>query len=42
MDIAVVNVGVRLDLNAAGDRIEAARISIGAVAPVPLFVPAAG
>jgi len=42
MDIAVVNVGVRLDLSAAGDRIEAARISIGAVAPVPLFVPAAG
>ena len=42
MDIAVVNVGARLDLDAAGERIEGARISIGAVAPVPLFVAAAG
>ncbi len=42
MDIAVVNVGARLDLSADGDRIEGARISVGAVAPVPLYVAAAG
>ena len=42
MDIAVVNVGARLELDAAGERIEGARISVGAVAPVPLFVAAAG
>ena len=42
MDIAVVNVGARIDLDASGDRIEGARISVGAVAPVPLFVAAAG
>lgn len=41
MDIAVCNAGVRLQLNAAGDRIEAARVSIGASAPTPLFVTAA-
>ena len=42
MDIAVVNVGARVDLDASGERIEGARISVGAVAPVPLFVAEAG
>ncbi len=42
MDIAVVNVGARLDLDAARERIEGARVSVGAVAPTPLFVAAAG
>ncbi len=42
MDIAVVNVGARIDLDASGERIEGARISVGAVAPVPLYVAAAG
>ncbi len=42
MDIAVVNVGARLDLDASGERIEGARISVGAVAPTPLYVVAAG
>ena len=41
MDIAVANAGVRLTLNTAGDRIEEARVAIGAVAPTPLIVPAA-
>jgi carbon-monoxide dehydrogenase medium subunit len=36
MDIAVVGAGSWLRLNAAGDRVEAARIGIGAVAPTPL------
>ncbi|OAI44553.1 hypothetical protein AYO38_00205 [bacterium SCGC AG-212-C10] len=39
MDIAVVGAGVSLTLNAAGDRIEAARVAIGAVGPTPLMVP---
>lgn len=38
MDIAVVSAGARLQLNATGDRIEAARVAIGAVAPTPLLV----
>ena len=42
MDIAVVNVGARLDLDASGERIEGARVSVGAVAPTPLYVAAAG
>lgn len=42
MDIAVVNVGARLDLDSNGERIEGARISVGAVAPTPLYVAAAG
>jgi carbon-monoxide dehydrogenase medium subunit len=37
MDIAVVGVGVSVELNAAGDRIVSARIALGAVAPTPLF-----
>lgn len=41
MDIAVVGVGSWVKLNAAGDKIEAARISLGAVAPTPLFAQAA-
>ena len=37
MDIAVVGVGSWVRLNAAGDKIEEARIALGAVAPTPLF-----
>ncbi len=40
MDIAVVGAGAHLTLN--GDAITAARISLGAVAPTPLFVEDAG
>lgn len=40
MDIAVVNAATNLRLE--GDTVVAARIAIGAVAPTPLFVPAAG
>ena len=42
MDIAVVNSAVWLALNPAGDRIEQARVAIGAVAPTPLLVRDAG
>ena len=42
MDIAVVNVGARIELDAAGERIAGARVSVGAVAPTPLFVEEAG
>jgi carbon-monoxide dehydrogenase medium subunit len=42
MDIAVVNVAAAVVLNAAGDRFESARIALGAVAPTPLLVEAAG
>jgi CO/xanthine dehydrogenase FAD-binding subunit len=38
MDIAVANAGVMLRLDASGERIEAARVAIGAVAPTPLLV----
>jgi carbon-monoxide dehydrogenase medium subunit len=38
----VANAGVRLTLDAGGTRIEEARVAIGAVAPTPLFVGAAG
>ena len=41
MDIAVASAGVRLTLNGSGDRVEAARIALGAVAATPLMVPAA-
>jgi len=41
MDIAVVSAGARLQLNGSGDRIEAARVAVGAVAPTPLLVAAA-
>ncbi len=41
MDIAVASAGVRIVLNAAGDRIESARVALGAVGPTPLMVPAA-
>lgn len=41
MDIAVVNAGVRLELNASEDTITGARVAVGAVAPTPLLVPAA-
>jgi len=37
MDIAVVGAGSRVQLNAAGDTIEFARIGLGAVAPTPKF-----
>jgi len=42
MDIAVANAAVSLSLNVAGDRIEQARVAIGAVAPTPLLVKEAG
>ena len=38
MDIAVVNVGVRLELDDAGQRITGARVAVGAAAPTPLLV----
>ncbi len=41
MDIAVVSAGVMLRLNAGRDRIEDARVAIGAVAATPLMVPGA-
>lgn len=41
MDIAVVSAGARLQLNAAGDRIESARIALGAVAATPVLASAA-
>ena len=42
MDIAVVGVGSSVQLNANRTHIESARISLGAVAPRPLFVKEAG
>ena len=42
MDIAVANAAARVDLDEAGETFRAARIAIGAVAPTPLFVEAAG
>ncbi len=42
MDIAVANAAARVTLSADGSRFESARISLGAVAPTPLFVEAAG
>lgn len=40
MDIAVVGVGVNVTLE--GDKFASARVALAAVAPTPLFVPAAG
>ena len=42
MDIAVANAAARVDLDETGETIKAARVAIGAVAPTPLFVEAAG
>jgi CO/xanthine dehydrogenase FAD-binding subunit len=42
MDIAVVNAAVSLSLNERRDTIEQARVAVGAVAPTPLLVKAAG
>ena len=42
MDIAEVGAGASVVLNADASKIEWARIALGAVAPTPLFVPAAG
>lgn len=42
MDIAVVGAGVAVQLDAARQRCTAARVSLGAVAPTPLLVEAAG
>lgn len=42
MDIAVVGVGVSVQLDADRRYIVAARVALGAVAPTPLFVPEAG
>jgi CO/xanthine dehydrogenase FAD-binding subunit len=42
MDIAVVGAGVAVELDAAKSKCVAARVALAAVAPKPLFVPAAG
>lgn len=42
MDIAVANAAASITLSADGSKFESARIAIGAVAPTPLFVKAAG
>ncbi len=42
MDIAVVNAAANVTLSADGSKFESARIALGAVAPTPLFVKAAG
>lgn len=42
MDIAVVGVGVSVQLDDERRRVTGARIALGAVAPTPLFVPEAG
>lgn len=42
MDIAVANAAASITLDDAGTTINAARIAIGAVAPTPLYVEAAG
>ena len=42
MDIAVANAAARVDLDDSGTTFKTARIAIGAVAPTPLFVEAAG
>lgn len=41
MDIAVVGVGVRLQLDASGNNVESVRVALGAVAPTPIMVPSA-
>lgn len=42
MDIAVVNAAASVTLSADGTKFESARIALGAVAPTPLYVKAAG
>ncbi|MDE3258994.1 MAG: xanthine dehydrogenase family protein subunit M [Gemmatimonadota bacterium] len=42
MDIAVVNAAASVVLNAGKNAFESARVAVGAVAPVPLYLPAAG
>ncbi len=42
MDIAVAGAGASLQLDDRGEMIVAARVALGAVAPTPLYVPAAG
>jgi xanthine dehydrogenase FAD-binding subunit len=42
MDIAVAGAGAALQLDESGTGVQAARISLGAVAPTPLLVPEAG
>jgi carbon-monoxide dehydrogenase medium subunit len=42
MDIAVANAAANVTLSADSSRFESARIAIGAVAPTPLYVEAAG
>ena len=42
MDIAVASAGASIVLNPDGKKVQSARIAIGAVAPTPLFVTAAG
>jgi len=42
MDIAVVGVGAAVQLDESRSKFVSARIALGAVAPKPLFVPAAG
>jgi carbon-monoxide dehydrogenase medium subunit len=41
MDIAVVGVGVAIQLDATRERCREARIALAAVAPTPILVPAA-
>ena len=42
MDIAVANVAASVVLDPSGSTFESARIAVGAVAPIPLFLPEAG
>ena len=42
MDIAVVGAGVSVTLDEGGTHFRSARIALGAVAPIPLFVSEAG
>jgi carbon-monoxide dehydrogenase medium subunit len=42
MDIAVVGCGAAVVLDEAGERIQSARLALGAVAPTPLYLPEIG
>ncbi len=42
MDIAVTNAAAAVVIDQSGDYFESARIAVGAVAPIPLFLPEAG
>ena len=42
MDIAVVGVGAAVVLDEAGTHFRSARVALGAVAPIPLFIPEVG